>query len=208
MAPLVGSGSPRGGATLVEVMVVFTILVVASGIFSRMVIAVSQLRDINRQNATAAEGARIVIESMRNEDFEEVYRLYNPDPTDDPDGAGTGPGNRFLVPGLEPLPGGDGLHAEVFLPGLPPGTPSQLIGTKWERVGYEVPTDGLWHVREDYLDAKLGMPRDLNGDSIIDSEPHSDDYLLLPVLVRVEWQGRTGPRSYEVHSMLAEFIVQ
>ena len=62
-----------------------------------------------------------------------------------------------------------------------------------------------WELREDHQDERLGMPRDLNGDSILDDLDHASDYILLPVRIRVEWQGRNGPRSFEIHSMLTEF---
>ena len=51
-------------------------------------------------------------------------------------------------------------------------------------------------------DASLGMPRDLNGDGVIDSEDHAGDYVLLPVKVRVNWRGITGDRSFEVCTVL------
>jgi len=68
------------------------------------------------------------------------------------------------------------------------------------------PPNPFWELREDYVDEELGMPRDLNGDSIIDAEDHKEDYILLPMVIRVEWAGRHGPRTYEIHTMLADFI--
>ena len=65
--------------------------------------------------------------------------------------------------------------------------------------------DPQWELREDYQDADWGMPRDLTGDSIIDAENHAHSYILLPVRVLIEWQGRVGPRRYEVLTMLADF---
>ena len=217
-------------------MIVFTILVVSASLFARIVAATSQLREVNRESAVAAEAARVVIEQMHNRPFEDVFALYNPDPADDPGGVGTAPGSRFAVVGLEPLPGSAGTHLEVILPALAPETPSQLDGTKWylseeERLaggkggggkggggggeggggGSEgggpggAPEPEFWELREDYHDPELGLPRDLNGDSIIDAEDHAEDYILLPVLIRVEWAGRFGPRTYDTHTMLAEF---
>ncbi len=245
MIPMVQLGCPRSvrgfvdaafarrnarGTTLVEAMVVLTILVVAAGIFSRIVIATSHLRDVTRENSVAAEAARKILEQMRNEEFGELFKLYNPDPTDDPNGPGSAPGNLFEVSGLEALADSiAGKQLEIILPAFPPATPSKLVGTKWEvqaaqsllgallgggggAQGAEggggeggeaaVPT---WELREDYQDERLGLPRDLNGDSILDSLDHSEDYILLPILVRIKWEGRHGPRVYEVFSMLAEF---
>jgi prepilin-type N-terminal cleavage/methylation domain-containing protein len=207
----------RRGTTLIEVMIVMTIMVVAASLFSRMVIATAELRGVNRENGLAAEAARVVLEEMRNQPFAQVFHLYNPDPDDDPGGPGTAPGNLFVVEGLEPLAGApSGTSLEVVLPAFPPDTPTQLTGTKWE---YEEavaigatgtapppPEPEGWTLREDFSDESLGLPRDLNGDSIIDSEDHSEDYVILPILIRIEWEGRHGPRIYEVHSMLTDFF--
>lgn len=58
--------------------------------------------------------------------------------------------------------------------------------------------DGGLELREDVAG------RDLNGDEEIDSENHAADYLLLPVTVRIEWQGVTGARSVEFATVLAK----
>ena len=42
-------------------------------------------------------------------------------------------------------------------------------------------------LREDWVDAAFGLPQDLNGDGVIDAADHSDDYLILPVVVRFLW---------------------
>jgi len=207
-----GSRSSRRGTSLIEIMIVMTVLVVAAGLFSQMVIATSQLRGVNRENATAAEAARVVLEEMRNERFRELFYLYNQDPADDPGGPGTAPGHLRAIRELELLNGSaTGFQLEIVMPAFPPNTPSKLIGTKWEYVevlepGVVPPVETNWTLREDYSDDDLGLPRDLNGDSILDSEDHSKDYILLPVTIRVEWQGMHGPRTYEVDCMLTDFI--
>jgi hypothetical protein len=217
-------------------MVVLSILVVAAGIFSRIVIASSRLRDVNRDNAVAAEAARKVLEEMRGTEFRKIFPLYDPDPSDDPGGPGTAPGHRHVVPGLRPTADSpDGKVLEIVLPAFAPATASKLLGTKWEPLalggtttsgssggsgsgsgggGKLGKTSGgssgaspapSWELREDYQDEELGLPRDLNGDSILDSLDHKKDYILLPVLIRVKWQGNTGPRVYEVYTMLADY---
>jgi hypothetical protein len=64
---------------------------------------------------------------------------------------------------------------------------------------------GVWQVREDLVRPDLGMPRDLNGDSIIDSLDHSEDYLQLPVRVRLDWKGRHGLRSLKMDTFLVHY---
>ena len=48
------------------------------------------------------------------------------------------------------------------------------------------------------------MPRDLDGDNGVDGFDHEGDYRLLPVLLRLEWQGRSGTRRAEIRTMLAD----
>ncbi len=60
-------------------------------------------------------------------------------------------------------------------------------------------------LREDCDYPVLGMPRDLNGDSIIDGRDHGRDYLILPVQIRVEWESATGPRAIDLYTMLTRF---
>ena len=33
---------------------------------------------------------------------------------------------------------------------------------------------------------------------------HAEDYLVLPVIVRIEWSGRLGARSFEMSTMFAD----
>ena len=60
-------------------------------------------------------------------------------------------------------------------------------------------------LREDVVDAKLGMPRDLDGDGVIDTANHAGNYRLLPVIVRVRWRGATGNASAELRTMLGNY---
>ena len=170
----------RAGLSLVEVMVAMTIMTVAFGMFTSTRISSSRLRSINRDTARATDAAREVIEAMRNREFRNVYALFNADPDDDPGGAGTAPGARFAVPGLEPVEAGE-LVGEIAFPVV----------------------DGVLRETSDL--AELGMPRDLDGDSVIDAEDRAADYVILPVSVRVEWKGAFGPRHVTLHTMLTEF---
>ena len=65
------------------------------------------------------------------------------------------------------------------------------------------PTIGI-QLREDVVDANLGMPRDLNGDGAQDLADHAGDYVILPVTVRVEWTGHAGERAHEVHLLMVQ----
>lgn len=168
--------------TAIELMVVMTILLVALTAFSGTVASAFNQRSVNRENALAATATGNLLETMRDQEFSELFALYNEDPADDPGAAGTAPGNRFTVEGLEPAPGavGDAIGEVIF-----PGVAGQL--------------------REDVVDDRLGMPRDLDGDQVIDSVDHSGDYFRLPVAIRLRWTGKGGLREMTVHTMLCRY---
>ncbi len=195
----------RRGFTLVEMIIALSIMLVAASIFCRMVASTSKLREVNRENAIAADAARVLLEQMRSVAFSEVFALYNDDASDDPSGAGTAPGNGFSVADLRPLPASpNGLVGEVILP-------IQLVEVEEEagavKLGGEsgpVVVQELW-LREDTVDAELGMPRDLNGDNVVDELDHANDYIILPVCIVVRWQGVFGARSMRVVTMLTDF---
>ena len=47
------------------------------------------------------------------------------------------------------------------------------------------------------------MARDLDADGEIDALDHAGDDQVLPVLVRMRWQSRSGPREMEMFTLLA-----
>lgn len=184
------------GFALVELVLVLGVLLVALSIFSATIAATSRQRSTNRENAIAAEAARAVLEDMRARSFDRLWALYNADPEDDPEGAGTAPGHRFAVPGLDPAPASpDGLIGEVRLP-VAWGAPTVEDG---------VTRPAKLELREDAVDRRLGMPRDLNGDLVVDGLDHGDDYVRLPVEIELEWRGKTGRHRFTVATMLCAY---
>lgn len=149
-----------------------------------MVAALLHSRGLARTNAEtslAYEAASAVLEEMRARPFLDIYELYNTTPADDPVGlVATGPG--FDVPGLNlQLNDPDGLAGRIEFPG-----------------------GGGLELREDVVAPEFGLPRDLNADGVIDGADHSDDYLILPVRVVVEWRGVTGNRSIGLETLLSD----
>lgn len=175
---------------LVELAIALPIVLIAFGMFVHMLSAGTALRWSATEEWAAGSAAQNVLEEMRNEDFRQLFALYNADAFDDPGGLGTAPGNRFAVPGLDALESDpQGMVGEVLLP-------------TWNAGSEVVP---LWELREDLLVEALGMPRDLNGDILLDEQDHAGDYTILPIMVRLRWRGRHGPRELRMHSMLSEF---
>lgn len=170
----------RSGFSLIELLVASTVLVLGMLGAIGTLTTVSRLGESNRESILAYQAARSMVESLQAEAFEEVYERFNADPADDPGGAATAPGPGFDVPGLAPQAGdADGLAGRVLFP---------------------VSAGNV--LREDLVDASFGMPRDLNGDDVVDGDDHTFDCIVLPVRVRIEWTGRSGDRFVEFTNIL------
>ena len=170
----------RRGLTIIEVMVVLLILTVGVGMLAQTLAALGRIGTVNWETAISMQAGRNTIETIRGEDFFEVFARFNADAADDP-AAGDSPGNFFAVTGLNlRVDDPDGFVGEVIFPVI----------------------DG--ELREDFVDAGLGMPRDLNGDGIIDGLDHSADYVILPVRVQIAWTGKTGDRTINLDTALTD----
>ena len=159
-----GHRTPRQGLALLEIVVATLFLVIVVAGMSRGLASSTALERVTREQGVAREAVRGKLEELRATAFREVLARYDQDPGNDLPGAC--PGALFDVEGLNPRRGDpDGRVGEIVFP------------------------VSAGELREDLELARLGMPRDLNGDQELDGIDHSGDYLLLPVLVRVEWQG-------------------
>jgi prepilin-type N-terminal cleavage/methylation domain-containing protein len=169
----------RAGFSLIEMSVAAVVLTVAVCGLSGSIVSSVALNRVNHETALAEAAVRGTMERITGSTFAETFARFNADPADDPGGAGTAPGATFAVTGLR----GDG----GALPGritFPVGAPDVL--------------------REDVDDVALGMPRDLNGDGVVDAADHSGNYCLLPVRVTVTWRGVSGLRSLTVETLLCD----
>lgn len=169
--------------TLLEVMVAVLVLSVAVYILTSTVMASVHHSIAKGQRTLAVQGAMNAIERIRALPQQDVFAEYNTVTTDDPYGAGTGRGRYFDVEGLDGVRNAQG---EVQPVGqiLLPGRGAMLI--------------------ESMNQPEFGLPRDLDGNMSIDSEDCCDSYIVLPIIVRMEWQSRTGTRSFEMATMLAD----
>jgi len=168
---------------LLEISISIVILTVAAFLLSSTVGASLSHSVAKRERAIAVEAAMNMMETLRATPFIDVYTTYNSLADDDLLGPGTAPGALFEVAGLDP----------IVEPGGAPRPVGRISLPEMEQM-----------LREDSREASLGMPRDLSGDMQIDSLEHADDYLVLPVIVRIEWQGSTGPRHFEMSTLLAD----
>ena len=172
------------GSIQIEVLISFSVLVIAVLSFSRTVTGGIQQQRTIQERSLAIAAARQVIEDMRAENFESVYARYNADEADDPAGAGTAPGPSFDVTRLRPVDGdADGMAGRILFPEGP--TPTKAIG-----------------LREDLAAPEFGLPWDLDGDGDQGSDDVSETYRLLPVVVRVSWRSSLGNQQIELRAWL------
>jgi hypothetical protein len=176
----------RAGVTLIEIAIGCVVLVTGVLAFTQSMISMEKAQRHTREVGRATQAARQVLEGIQAQAFAEAFRYYNDTPDDDPAGIGSAPGKNFAVPGLNPRTGdADGFVGEVIFP-TPPGLPGVL--------------------KENTVDDKLGMPRDLNGDGLINTlADYSTTYTILPVRVRVQWVGAGGPGVVELRTLLGNF---
>ena len=170
------------GLSLVEILISVAVMLIAllAGVSS--VTSASVLSQTNQETSSALQVAQGAMETLRGSSFNDLLRTYNEDDADDPAGTGSAPGPHFAVPLLQAQAGDlDGLAGEILLPLTSTG---QLI--------------------ERQNRPEFGLPRDLNGDGVIDNVDHASDYTLLPVTVRVRWRGRTGNRQLRFSTMLGK----
>ena len=67
------TNTARGGFSLVELMVVFTIITIALSMFSQTLTSASRLDPMAKETAMASEAARNMIETMRGQAFDDVF---------------------------------------------------------------------------------------------------------------------------------------
>jgi prepilin-type N-terminal cleavage/methylation domain-containing protein len=170
------SGTTRNqGFTLLELVIAIVIFTVAVGALARSLMGGFALGESTKDRVLAMSAIENTVAKVSAEDFTTAFYHYNSNAADDPLGAGSSVGSGFAILSLEAIPGDvDGLAGEIMFPGN---------GTT---------------LREDVVDLDLGMPRDLNGDGVIDGLDHSTDYTLLPVRIQVSWTGADGVQELDL----------
>jgi len=156
------------------------VMVVGVSALASTVVTGSALNQVSHETEVARKAIQTQIDAMRSTNFAQVFATYNVSGADDPAGANTAPGANFAVAGLTPVVGAPGgVAGRVIFPSNGP----QLF--------------------ENGADTIIGMPRDLNLDAAVDALDHAADYMILPVRVRVQWQGASGQRTIELSTQLS-----
>ena len=167
----------EAGMTILEILITMVVLLIAVLGTLGSISSFAVLGDSSRETNLAYLEAQRMIERMQSGVFREVFVRFNDTTADDPAG-GVSPGSDFDVPGLNVQEGDPA--------GKPVRTPPAQPGSLFEFTN----------------DADLGLPRDLNADGVVDLANHADDYTILPVRVRVEWQGQSGNRFIELQTYM------
>ena len=148
-------------------MVATVILTIGLGTGVYALLLGMSLESVVRERSVALQAAESVLEQARNTEFLEIFPRFNATTADDPV-AGISPGANFAVRGLRAEPGdADGMAGEIFFP------------------GNGAALDETWNDRD------LGMPRQLDLDTATFG-PLTQDYVILPMRVRVRWTGAQG----------------
>jgi hypothetical protein len=175
-----GRNRDEAGLTLIELLIAGSFIALAACGLSAVLVGSMAMGAVNKETAQARAAAQQMLEQLQNLPAGDVYATFNEITTDDPYGTGSAPGSVFSVRTKPSAIQVSNMVGEVLFPDIP----------------------ALGELREDTVDPLLGMPRDLNGDGNVDAANHANDYMYLPVRVRITWQGIAGERSFEVCSVL------
>jgi type II secretory pathway pseudopilin PulG len=169
-----------GGFSLIDVLI--AVVVLSLGLMAHTASAVSEQRLAREQasRSQAHQAIRQLLERMRaDENWATLYTRLR-----------TLQVNASLVTGtaLRLDDGRIGYSPQTYYPAfrMPPnlGTVLVLVDVPGPPVGGAYAFDAL---REDVTAPQFALPSDLNGDGVIDSLSHANDYEALPVVVTFHW---------------------
>lgn len=171
--------SGRPGFTLIEVMIAAFLISVGVLAMMALIPTSTRLTETTQDGNLAMNGILQTSEAIAQyarQDFDYVWRAYNTNPNDDPNGTGTAPGATFAVTGLQDASG------------------SNVVGSI------------TFFIDETVTDTRVGLPRDLNRNGVSTDTDVSGSYTLLPFVIAVDWKdGRGLMRHSEIVSQVAEY---
>lgn len=165
-----GRGSAREGFSLLEVTLAMSVLVIAMMAISATTIRVHTLRRQNHERSVAENAVRMIAERIQS-----AARLARNDP------AGWA---QNMVAALSP---GGQIGNKFDLLELTPMDAAGSVGSI-SVITDEGATDAA-------LKVQLGMPRDLDGDGLVDNGDVGHSARLLPVIVAARWKGVSGEQE-------------
>jgi len=174
------SSAPSAGFGLVDLCVALVVLSIALGVLVGAVFSGIRLTRTDEETAKASQALRTALARIGNLDPRDAFAILNADSSDDLAGQYAS----------EYLDVGEHLFTDRH------GQTVTMLVT------FPVPEGEPGVLREDLELPELGMPRDLDGDGDIDGANHASDAILLPLLLRLEWEGSAGPQSLQMATIL------
>jgi prepilin-type N-terminal cleavage/methylation domain-containing protein len=223
--PLMKSRRCEQGLTLVELIIAMAILAVAIMALVSSITSSGQIQQNTRERVIAYNAAREQIEKMRVYATAEIYSRYNNTEADDvnyPSGGWAGhPGPTFHVPRLAApsvVPAKWWIHStsalETWKATSVVPVPAGASTVQLDGFGNPIGNDGYGRItfpevggvlNESYVDAAMGMPRDLDRSGGVVNADVSGSYKILPVKVTVTWKGIGGKdMSIEVNTFITD----
>lgn len=170
----------RSGFGLVDICVALVVLSISLGILVSSVFSGIRMAKSDQETAAANQALRSAMTRLEAAPAREVFAVCNLDASDDLQGQSASSYLAIPTYALTDREGG-ALSITASFPVL-----DQAPGV----------------LREDLDLPELGLPRDLNGDGTIDSGDHADDFVLLPILLTLEWDGPSGAHSVRMATIL------
>lgn len=160
----------QAGFSMIEVLIFSTILIMGLMALTSTAMTVDRLRKSNEEQRVAANALDTIMTEIRRSARQAQLggQVWGQVVADAYAPGGT-PGDVLPVRGLEPREGAAGV------------------------LRVDVITDETLSDQE--LFVELGLPVDLDGDGAIDSPDVTEDALVLPVVVTLEWNGSAGDAS-------------
>ena len=182
--PRRGPALHQAGFTLVELLIALTVLTISANGLVSFFTAVPRMMDEAQRKRTVMDETMGMYEELRGQEFASLFVRYNETTLDDP-AFGNAPGNERVLTETARCLGSD------------PGSPASI------RLYFPALSGSPMELREDMVDPGLGMPRDLNGDGVIDGLNHASDYVVLPVRIEVRWSEGGADKTHSETLTLA-----
>ncbi len=181
------------GTGLVDVLLAMSVIVATALTAFHLTVSTVAAGAANERLSAARLVMREAMTELERRPFEDVFRAFNDDPSDDPDGPGSGPGPAMLFEVVRNTDD-DSLDIRKVDSATDASSPAGLF-----RVVVVFPTADDGTVSERRTDFLEGFPADLNRDGdAADSHLSVEDVEVLPMKLSVLWEGSSGVESLEM----------
>ncbi len=185
--------SGSAGTGLVDVLLAMSVIIAAALTAFHLTVSTVATGAANERSNAARLIMRKAMTDLEHRSFEDVFRAFNDDPSDDPDGPNSSPGAETLYEVVRNTANG-GLHIRQLDGASDTSHPAGLF-----KVIVEFPTSSDGFLSETRSDFLQGFTPDLNRDGHTgDSHLRVTEVDVLPMRLRVVWEGASGAESLEM----------